>query len=157
MTRKLTLFTVCAFEIALILFVAAWTAWAGLIPVEEKLEEAKQIRMENIMAGGVGLAYEKEGNTNRKVYRSFFKISQDRSIVANIEFRNDKPEISSLTDALVLPEFIEWGKFRLNRKTLLLTNLAISPRRQECVAVSYDELIERAKLHLAELQEGNKL
>jgi hypothetical protein len=28
MTRKLTLFLVCAFEIALILFVAAWTAWA---------------------------------------------------------------------------------------------------------------------------------
>jgi hypothetical protein len=28
MTRKLTLFLVCAFEIALILFVAAWAAWA---------------------------------------------------------------------------------------------------------------------------------
>ena len=28
MTHKLTLFLVCAFEIALILFVAAWTAWA---------------------------------------------------------------------------------------------------------------------------------
>ena len=28
MTRKLTLFLVCAFEIALILFVASWTAWA---------------------------------------------------------------------------------------------------------------------------------
>ena len=131
------------------------TAWAGLKPVEEK--EAKQIRMESIMAGGVGLACEKESNTNRKVYRSFFKISRDRSIVANIDYRNDKPEINSLTDALVLPEFIEWGQFRLNRKTLLLTNLAISPRRQECVLVSYDELIERAKLHLVELQDGNKL
>ena len=109
------------------------------------------------MAGGVGLACEKESNTNRKVYRSFFKISKDRSIVANIDYRNDKPEINSVTDALVLPEFIEWGQFRLNRKTLLLTNLAISPRRQECVLVSYDELIERAKLHLVELQEGNKL
>jgi hypothetical protein len=29
MTRKLTLFIVCAFEIALILFLVAWTAWAG--------------------------------------------------------------------------------------------------------------------------------
>ena len=29
MTRKLTLFTVCAFEIALILFVATWTAFAN--------------------------------------------------------------------------------------------------------------------------------
>jgi len=28
MTRKLTLFLVCAFEIALIVFVAAWTASA---------------------------------------------------------------------------------------------------------------------------------
>jgi len=140
---------------AIFLTLFSHTAWAELTPDEGK--EEKQIKVESIMDGGVGLACEKEGNTNRKVYRSFFKISQDRSIVANIEFRNDKPEISSLTDALVLPEFIEWGKFRLNRKTLLLTNLAISPRRQECVVVSYDELIERAKLHLAELQEGNKL
>jgi len=29
MTRKLTLFLVCAFEIALILFVVAWTAFAA--------------------------------------------------------------------------------------------------------------------------------
>jgi len=29
MTRKLTLFLVCAFEIALILFVTAWTAFAS--------------------------------------------------------------------------------------------------------------------------------
>ena len=35
---------------------------------------------------------------------------------------------------------------------MLLTNLAISPRRQECVLVSYDELIKRANLHLVELQ-----
>lgn len=140
---------------AIFLTMFSQTAWAGLTHVEGK--EAKQIRMESIMAGGVGLACEKESNTNRKVYRSFFKISKDRSIVANIDYRNDKPEINSVTDALVLPEFIEWGQFRLNRKTLLLTNLAISPRRQECVLVSYDELIERAKLHLVELQEGNKL
>lgn len=30
MTRKLTLFLVCAFQIALILFVAAWPARAGV-------------------------------------------------------------------------------------------------------------------------------
>ena len=140
---------------AIFLTLFSQTAWAGLTPVEGK--EANQIKMESIMAGGVGLACEKESNTNRKVYRSFFKISKDRSIVANIDYRNDRPEINSLTDALVLPEFIEWGQFRLNRKTLLLTNLAISPRRQECVLVPSDELIERAKLHLVELQEGNKL
>ena len=32
MTRKLTLFDVCAFEIALILFLVAWTALAGILP-----------------------------------------------------------------------------------------------------------------------------
>ena len=32
MTRKLTLFLVCAFEIGLILFVAAWTSWADTEP-----------------------------------------------------------------------------------------------------------------------------
>ncbi|MGB1900708.1 MAG: hypothetical protein ACPHOZ_05740 [Candidatus Puniceispirillaceae bacterium] len=32
MTRKLTLFAVCAFEVALILFVATWTALADVLP-----------------------------------------------------------------------------------------------------------------------------
>ena len=32
MTRKLTLFAVCAFEVALILFVGAWTALADVLP-----------------------------------------------------------------------------------------------------------------------------
>jgi hypothetical protein len=48
MTRKLTLFIVCAFEVALILFVAAWTAWGSILGsdsyedcVLENLESAK--------------------------------------------------------------------------------------------------------------------
>ena len=48
MTRKLTLFLVCAFEIALILFVVAWTAWGSILGsdsyedcVLENLENAK--------------------------------------------------------------------------------------------------------------------
>ena len=36
MTRKLTLFLVCAFEIALILFVVAWTAWAESTKLSSK-------------------------------------------------------------------------------------------------------------------------
>ena len=36
MTRKLTLFLVCAFEIALILFVVAWTAWAETTKLSSK-------------------------------------------------------------------------------------------------------------------------
>jgi len=36
MTRKLTLFLVCAFEITLILFVVAWTAWADSYPIGKK-------------------------------------------------------------------------------------------------------------------------
>jgi hypothetical protein len=40
MRRKLSLFLICAFEIALILFVAAWTAWAVS---EEKFSEALSV------------------------------------------------------------------------------------------------------------------
>ena len=106
---------------------------------------------------GVGLACEKEGNTNRKVYRSFFKFSKDRKVVATLDFRDDQPTISSHHEAIVLPEFIEWENFRLNRKSLILTNLSISPRRQKCVVVTFEDLIERAKAHLIELQKGNKI
>jgi len=106
---------------------------------------------------GVGLACEKEGNTNRKVYRSFFKISKDRKVVATLDYRDDQPTLTAHHTATVLPEFIEWENFSLNRKTLTLTNLSISPRKQECVVVTFDELIERAKAHLIELQEGNKI
>ena len=106
---------------------------------------------------GVGLACEKEGNTNRKVYRSFFKISKDRKVVATLDYRDDKPTLIDHHTAIVLPEFIEWENFSLNRKTLTLTNLSISPRKQECVVVTFEELIERAKAHLIELQKGNKI
>jgi hypothetical protein len=47
MTRKLTLFAVCAFEIALILFVVAWTAWAEdaePIPRESTVVERTEIQ-----------------------------------------------------------------------------------------------------------------
>ena len=106
---------------------------------------------------GIGLACEKEGNTNRKVYRSFFNFSRDRKTVATVDYRNDQPVVTSYSETTVLPEFIEWDKFRLNRKTLVLTNLSISPRKQECVVVTFEELIERAKAHLIELQKGNKI
>ena len=106
---------------------------------------------------GVGLACEKEGNTNRKVYRSFFKFSKDRKVVAMLDYRDDQPKLTAQHEATVLPEFIEWENFRLNRKTLILTNLTISPRKQECVVVTFDDLIERAKAHLIELQKGNKI
>ena len=106
---------------------------------------------------GIGLACEKEGNTNRKVYRSFFKFSKDRKVVAMLDYRDDQPKLIAQHAATVLPEFIEWENFRLNRKTLILTNLTISPRKQECVVVTFEDLIERAKAHLIELQKGNKI
>ena len=106
---------------------------------------------------GVGLACEKEGNTNRKVYRSFFKFSKDRKVVATLDYRDDQPILTTYHEATVLPEFIEWGNFRLNRKSLILTNLSISPRRQECIVVTFEDLIEMAKAHLIELQKGNKI
>ena len=111
----------------------------------------------SLLKGGVGLACEKEGNTNRKVYRSFFKISKDRKVIATLDYRDDQPTLTAQHEATVLPEFIEWENFRLNRKTLVLTNLSISPRKQECDVVTFEELIKRAKAHLIELQKGNRI
>ena len=106
---------------------------------------------------GVGLACEKEGNTNRKVYRSFFLFFKDRKVVATLDYKDDQPTLTTFHDTTVLPEFIEWGNFRLNRKSLILTNLSISPRSQECVVVTFEDLIKMAKAHLIELQKGNKI
>ena len=111
----------------------------------------------NQLDDGFGLACEKEGNTNRKVYRSFFKFSKDRKAVATLDYRDDQPKLIANHKTTVLPEFIEWENFRLNRKTLILTNLTISPRKQECVVTTFEDLIERAKAHLIELQKGNKI
>ena len=134
-----------AYRLAILIPILVWT------PISEAQSLTSRLK------DGVGLACEKEGNTNRKVYRSFFKISKDRKIVATLNYRDDQPTLTAHHAATVLPEFIEWGNFSLNRKTLTLTNLSISPRKQECVVVTIDELIERAKTHLIELQKGNKI
>ena len=133
------------FQLAIIIPILAWT------PI------GKAQNLTSLLKDGVGLACEKEGNTNRKVYRSFFKISKDRKVIATLDYRDDQPTITAKHEATVFPEFIEWENFRLNRKTLILTNLSISPRKQECVVVTFEELIEMAKAHLIELQEGNKI
>ena len=133
------------YKLAILIPILVWT------PIGEAQSLTSRFK------GGVGLACEKEGNTNRKVYRSFFKISKDRKIVATLDYRDDQPTLTAHHAATVLPEFIEWENFSLNRKTLTLTNLSISPRKQECVVVTFEELIERAKAHLIELQKGNKI
>ena len=134
-----------ALNFAVIALVLGWSPIVGAQNLTSQLDD------------GVGLACEKEGNTNRKVYRSFFKFSKDRKVVAMLDYRDDQPKLTAQHEATVLPEFIEWENFRLNRKTLILTNLTISPRKQECVVVTFDDLIERAKAHLIELQKGNKI
>ena len=133
------------YKLAILIPILVWT------PIGEAQSLTSRLK------DGVGLACEKEGNTNRKVYRSFFKISKDRKIVATLDYRDDQPTLTAHHAATVLPEFIEWENFSLNRKTLTLTNLSISPRKQECVVVTFEELIERAKAHLIELQKGNKI
>ena len=81
------------------------------------------------LKNGAGLVCEKEGNTNRKVYRSFFKICKDRKVFATLDYKDDQPTLTAHHAATVLPEFIEWENFILNRKTLTLKNLSMSPRK----------------------------
>ena len=59
---------------------------------------AQTQKLDSLLDGGVGLACEKEGNTNRKVYRSFFKFSKGRKIVATLDYRNDKPLVTSVSE-----------------------------------------------------------
>lgn len=134
-----------AYTLTILTLILVWTPIAEAQSLTSRLKD------------GVGLACEKEGNTNRKVYRSFFKISKDRKVVATLDYRDDQPTLTDNYTATVLPEFIKWENFSLNRKTLVLTNLSMSPRKQECVVVTFEELIERAKAHLIELQKGNKI
>ena len=137
-----------AYKAANFVVIALVFGWSPIVEAQN---------LTNQLDDGVGLACEKEGNTNRKVYRSFFKFSKDRKVVATLDYRDDQPTLTAHHEATVLPEFIEWENFRLNRKSLILTNLSISPRKQECVVVTYEDLIERAKAHLIELQRGNKI
>ena len=99
-----------AYKLAILTPILVWT------PIGEAQGLTSQL------TGGVGLACEKEGNTNRKVYRSFYKISKDRKVVATLDYRDDQPTLTDHHTATVLPEFIEWENFSLNRKTLTLTN-----------------------------------
>ena len=55
-----------AYKLAILTLILVWTPLAEAQSLTSRLKD------------GVGLACEKEGNTNRKVYRSFFKISKDR-------------------------------------------------------------------------------
>ena len=134
-----------AHKFAIIILIFGWTPIGEAQNLTSRFED------------GVGLACEKEGNTNRKVYRSFFKISKDRKIIATVDYRDDEPTLTAQHEATVLPEFIEWDNFRLNRKTLILTNLSISPRKQERDVVTFEELFKRARAHLIELQKDNKI
>ena len=63
-----------AFKLAIVVFLINWPA------VGETINSASQL------SGGIGLACEKEGNTNRKVFRSFFKFSKDRTTVATMDY-----------------------------------------------------------------------
>jgi len=55
-----------AYKLAILTLILVWTPLAEAQSLTSRLKD------------GVGLACEKEGNTKRKVYRSFFKISKDR-------------------------------------------------------------------------------
>ena len=93
----------------------------------------------------------------RVLFPRLFMFGFLTSSIATLDYKNDQPTLTAHHAATILPEFIEWENFILNRKTLTLTNLSMSPRKQECVVVTFEELIERAKAHLTELQKGIKI
>ena len=84
MSRKLTLFAVCAFEVALILFVVAWTAWAGQ-RTENGVIFYDGTHAEVILAEGKILA--KHVSRGKNVYNPMFvnySINYGRSSIKRI-------------------------------------------------------------------------
>ena len=74
MTHKLTLFLVCAFEFTLILFVAAWTAWANTAPTYNCVtKEIIQIT---------------EGDVEKKPNFNFMLIDNGSSFIFTLEKNN---------------------------------------------------------------------
>lgn len=84
MTRKLTLFAVCAFEVVLILFVVAWTAWAGQ-RTENGVIFYDGTHAEVIITNGKILAkHVSRGKRARDPIVVFYSISYGRSAVKRI-------------------------------------------------------------------------
>jgi hypothetical protein len=146
MIRKLTLFSVCAFEIALIFF-------AGIQSVSSNTFEP----FEN----GVGILCKTIESKDTKE-PLFFLFAEDRQSVSRLRFENNHIRLSETLRTEISANSISWldregfsnTRYQLNRTTL---ELSTNPGKRACEAISATSLKEKADDYLLSSMSGNKI
>ena len=146
MIRKLTLFSVCVFEIALIFFV-------GIQSVSSNTFEP----FEN----GVGILCKIiEPKDNKEPL--FFLFAEDRQSVSRLRFEKNHIRLSETLKTEISANSISWldregfsnTRYQLNRSTL---ELSTNPGKRACEAMSAKSLKEKADNYLLSSMGGNKI
>ncbi len=146
MIRKLTLVSVCAFEIALIFF-------AGIQSVSSNTFEP----FEN----GVGIfckTIESKDNKEPLV----FLFAEDRQSVSRLRFEKNHIRLSATLRTKISANSISWldregfsnTRYQLNRTTL---ELSTNPGKRACEAMSAKSLKKNADNYLSSNMIGNKI
>ena len=146
MIRKLTLFSVCVFEIALILF-------AGIQSVSSNTFEP----FEN----GVGILCKIiEPKDNKEPL--FFLFAEDRQSVSRLRFEKNHIRLSETLKTEISANSISWldregfsnTRYQLNRSTL---ELSTNQGKRACEAMPAKSLKEKADNYLLSSISGNKI
>ena len=146
MIHKLTLISVCAFEISLIFFATAH-------PVSSNTFEP----FEN----GVGiLCKTKDSKDNKEPL--FFLFAEDRQSVTRLRFETNHIRLSETLRTEISANSISWldregfsnTRYQLNRTTL---ELSTNPGKRTCEAMSAKSLQKNADNYLSSNMSGNKI
>ena len=146
MIRKLTLFSVCVFEIALIFFV-------GIQSISSNTFEP----FEN----GVGILCKIiEPKSNKEPL--FFLFAEDRQSVSRLRFEKNHIRLSETLKTEISANSISWldregfsnTRYQLNRSKL---ELSTNPGKRACEAMSAKSLKEKADNYLLSSMSGNKI
>ena len=146
MIHKLTLISVCAFEITLIFFPTAH-------PVSSNTFEAYE--------NGVGiLCKTKDSKDNKEPL--FFLFAEDRQSVTRLRFETNHIRLSETLRTEISANSISWldregfsnTRYQLNRTTL---ELSTNPGKRACEAMSAKSLQKNADNYLSSNMSGNKI
>ena len=146
MIHKLTLISVCAFEITLIFFVA-------IHPVSSNTFEP----FEN----GVGILCKTKDSKDKKE-PLFFLFAEDRQSVTRLRFETNHISLSETLRTEISANSISWldregfsnTRYQLNRTTL---ELSTNPGKRTCEAMSAKSLQKNANNYLSSNMSGNKI
>ena len=130
MTRKLTLFAACAFEVALILFVAAWTALADVLP-DVSPEEQYRFSLGKALANDLVTA-EAAFDEFREVNKGHERFADATFWLGRVQFVQGKYEQAAMTFSEFNTNFPTDN--RLVKTTMWIAESVsrFAPREQAC-------------------------